>query len=75
MRREPVQSKALKSVGYDATTKTLEVEFTAGTIYQYFDVSEFTHRALMRAASKGRFFQTSIDGRYRFHEVGEERLT
>lgn len=69
MARHPVESRALRSVGYDADTRTLELEFTAGTIYRYVDVPEFTYRALMRAKSKGQFFQTSIDGRFRNEEV------
>jgi hypothetical protein len=33
------------------------------------NVPEFTHRALMRAKSKGQFFQASIDVRFRCEEV------
>ena len=69
MRRDAVQSRALKSVGYDSESRTLELEFTSGTRYRYFDVPEFTFRALMHATSKGHFFQTSIDRRFRFEEV------
>jgi hypothetical protein len=32
-------------------------------------VPEFTYRALMHAKSKGQFFQTSIDGKFKFEEV------
>lgn len=69
MHREPVQSRALRSVGYDRHARTLELEFTSGSLYQYFDVPEFTFRALMLATSKGHFFQTSIDGKFRFKQV------
>jgi hypothetical protein len=69
MHRELVRSRALRSVGYDVTTHTLEVEFSSSSVYQYFDVPEFTHRALMLAKSKGHFFQTSIDRKFRFEEV------
>ncbi len=69
MRREPVDSHALRSVGYDRDTKTLELEFISGAVYRYFELSEFTYRALMRAGSKGRFFVSSIDGRYKCEEV------
>ena len=69
MRREPVQSRALSSVGYDAEAHALELQFTSGTVYRYLDVPEFTYRALMHAKSKGRFFQTSIDRKFKFEEV------
>jgi hypothetical protein len=71
MRRHPVDSRALRSIGYNVGERMLELEFTAGTIYRYFDVPEFTYRALMRARSKGHFFQTSIDKRFRYEEVKE----
>ena len=69
MQRLPVQSRALKSVGYDTDGRLLELEFSSGGLYQYYDVPEFTHRALMHAKSKGRFFQTSIDRKFRCEEV------
>ena len=69
MQRLPVQSRALKSVGYDTEGRLLELEFSSGGLYQYYDVPEFTYRALMHAKSKGRFFQTSIDRKFRCEEV------
>jgi hypothetical protein len=67
--RHPVESRALRSVGYDADTQTLELEFISGSVYRYFDVPEFTYRALLRARSKGQFFQISIDPTFRGEEV------
>jgi hypothetical protein len=69
MDREPVQSRALRSVGYESDAHMLELEFTSGSVYRYFDVPEFTYRALMLSRSKGQFFQTTIDRRFRFEEV------
>jgi hypothetical protein len=69
MQREAVQSRALLSVGYDVAARTLELEFSSGSVYQYFEVPEFTHRALMHAKSKGHFFQTAIDRKFRCEEV------
>jgi KTSC domain-containing protein len=70
--RLPVQSRALKSVGYDTEGRLLELEFCSGSLYRYFDVPEFTYRALMHAKSKGHFFQTSIDRRFRYEEVKKQ---
>lgn len=69
MKREPVQSKAMRSVGYEREVRILEIEFAAGTIYRYFDVPEFTHRALMLAESKHSFFTRSIEGRFKCEDV------
>lgn len=59
----------LRSAGYDAACHILELEFAAGTIYRYFDVPEFTFRALMLAESKHAFFTASIEGRFRCQEI------
>lgn len=69
MPRHPVESRALRSVIYDAEARTLDLEFISGSVYRYFEVPEFTYRALMRAQSKGQFFQTSIDGKFRYEEI------
>ena len=47
MRRTPVNSSNLVSVGYDPRSLTLEVEFHGGSVYHYFDVAEFEHQELM----------------------------
>ena len=53
------------SVGYDSTSKVLEIEFRRGPrVYRYFDVPEFLP-GMMAARSKGQFFTTRIADRYR----------
>lgn len=67
MQREPVISESLKGVGYE--DGTLEVEFTTGTVYQYFDVPERVFGELMAAESKGSFFNRQIRDRFRYARV------
>jgi hypothetical protein len=69
MRREPVRSSAIGAVGFDPQSRTLEVEFINGRVYRYFDVPEFLHRGFMVAQSKGTYFNTRIDARFRHEEV------
>ncbi len=69
MDREPVRSSNIQSVGYDASTSTLEVEFHGGSIYQYFSVPEPTYQALMAATSKGAYLNKHIKNRYRFKQL------
>jgi len=64
--REPVSSSAIIAIGYEATTKTLLVEFNNGSCYQYFEVPTRTYEALAKAPSKGTFFSTRIRDRFRF---------
>jgi hypothetical protein len=60
VKRTPVSSTQLLSVGYDADTLTLEVEFRKGGVYQYVGISAEIHQQLMAADSIGTFFNTVI---------------
>ncbi|MDI9239743.1 KTSC domain-containing protein [Lysobacter sp. LF1] len=60
MDREPVQSQALVSVGYDPDRRMLEVEFEGGAVYRYYDIPPELHAGLMAAPSRGEFFATHI---------------
>jgi len=60
MERIPVESSAIRSAGYSAAEKRLEIEFTSGTVYQYLDVPEVIYFALLAADSKGAFFDRHI---------------
>jgi KTSC domain-containing protein len=69
MHRTCVSSEMLRSVGYDATTRTLEAEFTSGAIYQYYDVPAEVHDGLLTAESHGRYFNAHIRDHYRYNRV------
>jgi hypothetical protein len=60
MNRVQVSSSNLATIGYDAQTKTLEIEFLNGSIYQYFNVPESLYSGLMSASSHGRYFDAYI---------------
>ena len=60
MLRESVRSSNLRSVGYDAQQKILEIEFNSGGIYQYRSVPSEIHVNLMGAISHGKFFAQFI---------------
>ena len=64
MRRKPVESSAISSVGYDRGRETLEVEFRSGTIYRFFDVPSEIYEDFLRSSSKGRFFGRKIRGQF-----------
>lgn len=69
MDRQLVTSSNVRSIGYDAATSTLEVEFHSGGIYQYFDVPEMVYAALMRVSSKGRYLNDHVKDRYRCRKI------
>ena len=69
MERTQVISSNLQSVGYDSASQTLEVEFRNGSIYQYSNVPETIHEALMSASSKGSFLNSQIRNRFPYVRV------
>ncbi len=69
MKHMPVQSSVLQSAGYAATEHILELEFKTGHVYRYFDVPEKRYKALLHAASKGRYYNRYIKNAYAFEQV------
>ena len=68
--RDPVASSNIASIGYDAESATLEIEFTNGSIYQYFNVPTGLNDELMAYPSKGQFLNTYIRNSYPYSRVG-----
>lgn len=73
IQREPVQSSALATVGYSKRLRALEIEFRDGLIYRYLEVSPATHRDLITAHSKARYYNHHIRGKYRCLRVKPKR--
>lgn len=69
MYRIPVESSNITSVGYDASTMTLEIEFHHGGVYQYFDVPQSTYDLFLAADSKGTFFHIHIKNNFRYAQL------
>lgn len=65
MHRLLVGSSAIASVGYDAPTRTLELEYTSGGVYRYLGVPPREHETLLRADSLGAYVNRRIKPRYR----------
>lgn len=65
MERDAVSSSSIASVGYDANSETLEVEFLkTGKVYQYHNLPQFMYDRLMGAPSLGVFFNAEIRDNY-----------
>ena len=61
MERKRVNASNLRSIGYDARGRVLEIEFSSGSIVQYSGVSEEVYRRLMNASSPGSYFRENIE--------------
>lgn len=70
MERQRVASSNLHSVGYDSDSMSLEIKFLSGGVYQYSGVPEDRYAGLMRAGSKGGYFDSYIKNRYPTRKVG-----
>jgi len=69
VRRRPVNSKSVRSVGYDLSSRTLELQYVNGSVYQYLDVPQPTYAGLLAAASIGNYVNTKIKPYYEFREI------
>jgi tyrosyl-tRNA synthetase len=67
--RNLVDSSNIKSIGYDSNSKTLEVEFQSGAVYQYYDVPENIYAELMNTNSYGGFFVSLIKDNYLYTRI------
>lgn len=63
--RLPVASSMINSVGYDAETQTLDVEFKDGRVYSYGGVPQSEYDNMMSAQSVGKYFAQNIKNVYR----------
>jgi len=69
VKRKPVNSSNIISIGYDAAKKILEIEFKNG-IYQYFEVPPKVYQKLMESKSHGKFFYSNIkNAGYSFKKI------
>jgi hypothetical protein len=64
MERKKVNVSNMRSVGYDAGSQVLEIEFTDGRIAQYSRVSSEVYRRFAAAPSMRSFFEDNIEDAY-----------
>lgn len=67
--RWPIESSAVRTMGYDPESSTLEVEFSSGDVYRYYSVAVADVEALILADSKGTFINQVIKAKYRFRQI------
>ena len=71
MEMEPVpfQSRTLASAQYDPSRHQLELQFCSGKRYLYFQVPLHCYHELLRADSKGAFFNRTIRNHFPFQDL------
>jgi hypothetical protein len=61
-------SSVIRAADYDPDARTLDVIFTTGRNYTYFDVPEWKYDGLITAASAGEYFNSYIRDQHEFRE-------
>jgi hypothetical protein len=69
LERQPVKSRILRSLGYDDTTKILEIEFHTGLVYQYSGVPAKVYADLIHSDAVGKYFSEKVRNRFRTKQV------
>jgi lysyl-tRNA synthetase class 2 len=64
-----VISSVVANVKYDRPSRTLDIRFVTGRVYRYADVPPEMYAGLLRAESKGAFFNGHIRDRYPYREL------
>lgn len=59
-----VNSSAITAVGYDQSTRRMRITFEQGDSYDFCAVPHHVYEALMRASSKGAYYNDHIRDRY-----------
>jgi hypothetical protein len=70
VRQVPVESTTLSRAGYSRGDAILELVFRSGEVYRYFDVPVEIYEGLLRADSKGGYFNDHIRNMFRYQHVG-----
>ena len=65
MRRRPVHSSSLRSLGYETRSRTLEIEFHNTGVYKYHDVPKAALEEMLAQNSLGAYFNTEIRDVYK----------
>jgi hypothetical protein len=71
MRRKPIASSVIVSLGYDEAAHILEVEFLSRRVYRFFKVPPLEYVTLLTAPSAGRYFNKVIRRKYKGVRVEE----
>jgi KTSC domain len=59
-----VKSSAIRAVGYDPRTRVMKITFMQGNTYDFCGVPPEVYEGLIRAPSKGTYYNDYIKDRY-----------
>jgi len=68
-----VTSTAILRIEYDEFLHQLQITFAGNHTYVYYDVPRGVYAGLLRASSKGTYFNACVRNHYRFTELPRMR--
>lgn len=69
-----VTSSNISRIGYSEKKKELFVKFNNGSLYEYYNVPKVLFTDMIRAKSKGKFFNRKIKNRFSYQRIFKECL-
>ena len=69
MRRKPAASPAVLSYGYELRSRTLEIQYTNGSVYRYYPVPPEIYQELTEQAAIGAYVNYYIKPYFKCREV------
>lgn len=72
MNMQPVQSSNIRAIGYDPSTRDMEVHFRSGARYRYHGVDADAHEAFLNSpeeGSHGKHFHRYVRAGYEFERL------
>jgi hypothetical protein len=68
-------SSCVRCIVYRAERQRLQIEFADGRVYSYSGVPDTLYIALLKAESRGRFFNEMIRNRFPYEKGDHDRKT
>ncbi len=69
-----VESGKLNSIGYDPNSRTLEIQYDNGEVYQYYEVPQVVYSRMMNAEFTFGYFSHHIKYRFKSKGIGFQPL-
>ncbi len=67
-------SSHIREMRYDEKTSTLYVDFRTGKTYKFLNVPQEVYNGAVIAGSAGKYFSSSIKGKYEFEVVSSAEM-
>ena len=68
------EDKLIAAIGYDKAEQEMDVEFTNGITYRYFNIPNKVYKELMKAPCLHRYMNLNIKSVYPYKSLGNQQF-